>query len=149
MLKKHREYIADYYIDWARGTAKPWTEPPCPLPTEAHLDSYTGRTAKEWIEKYDSDKPFYLQILFPGPHDPFDSPQEYRDIYKPEEMPVGIMELPVEPTSLYVKMVLRWSGIYDMTPEQKQMLRTYYYAKITLIDEYIGRIMKVLEKRDY
>ncbi|MFX0083622.1 MAG: sulfatase-like hydrolase/transferase [Candidatus Hodarchaeota archaeon] len=44
-------------------------------------------------------------------------------------------------------MVLRWSGLYDMTPEQKQMLSTYYYAKITLIDDYIGRILNVLEEK--
>ncbi len=147
LLKKHREYIADYAINWARGTAKPWTEPPCPLPTEAHLDSYTGRTAVEWIENYGGDKPFYLQILFPGPHDPFDSPQEYRDMYKPEEMPIGIMDWPEKPVARYVRMVLHWSGLKGMTPAQKQTLRTFYYAKITLIDDYIGRIMEVLEKK--
>ncbi|MHA2401334.1 MAG: hypothetical protein ACXADU_20930 [Promethearchaeota archaeon] len=76
-------------IPSARGTGKPWDDPPCPLPTEAHLDSYTGRTAMEWIQNYNGDKPFYLQVLFPGPHNPFDSPQEYRDMYKPEEMPIG------------------------------------------------------------
>ena len=147
LLKIHRDYIFEYARDWARGTAKPWEEPPCPLPTEAHLDSYTGRTAMEWIKNYNGDKPFYLQILFPGPHDPFDSPQEYRDMYKPEEMPIGIMEWPQKPVARYVRMVLHWSGLKDMTPAQKQILRTYYYGKITLIDEYIGRIMKTLEKK--
>jgi choline-sulfatase len=147
LLKKHREYIAEYAVNWARGTAKPWTEPPCPLPAEDHLDSYTGKTAMEWLQNYNEDKPFYLQILFPGPHDPFDSPQEYRDMYKPEDMPIGIMEFPEKSSPLYIRMVLRWSGLYDMTPSQKQTLRTFYYAKITLIDDYIGRIMKVLEEK--
>ena len=147
LLKKHREYIAEYAWNWARGTAKPWTVPPCPLPAEDHLDSYTGRTAMEWLQNYNTDKPFYLQILFPGPHDPFDSPQEYRDMYKPEEMPIGIMEWPQNPVARYVRMVLRWSGLKGMTPAQKQTLRTYYYAKITLIDDYIGRIMRVLEEK--
>ncbi|MFX1325709.1 MAG: hypothetical protein ACFE8N_12200 [Promethearchaeota archaeon] len=64
----------------------------------------------------------YLQVLFPGPHNPFDSPQEYRDLYKPEEMPIGIMEFPEKPKPIYVRMVLRWSGLFDMTPEQKQIL---------------------------
>jgi len=147
LLKIHREYIAEYAREWARGTAKPWTEPPCPLPAEAHLDSYTGRTAMQWIQNYDGDKPFYLQILFPGPHDPFDSPQKYRDMYKPEEMPIGIMEWPKKPIPPYVTRVLKWSGLKGMTPEQKQVLRTFYYAKITLIDDYIGRIMKALEEK--
>ncbi|MFW9941856.1 MAG: sulfatase [Candidatus Thorarchaeota archaeon] len=147
LLKIHRDYIFNYAKDWARGTAKPWEEPPCPLPSEAHLDSYTGRTAMEWIQNYNYDKPFYLQILFPGPHDPFDSPQEYRDMYKHEEMPIGIMEWPQKPIARNVRMVLHWSGLKGMTPVQKQILRTYYYAKITLIDEYIGKIIKALEEK--
>ena len=74
LLGTHRKFINDYRIPWQRGTLKPWEEPPCPLPTEAHLDSYTGRTAANWLRNYEGDKPFYLQVLCPGPHDPFDSP---------------------------------------------------------------------------
>ena len=148
LFKTHREYILKYLREWALGSAKLWKDPPCPLPAEAHLDSYTGRTSMQWIQNYDGDKPFYLQILFPGPHDPFDSPQEYRDMYKPEEMPIGIMEWPKKPTPPYVTSVLKRSGLKGMTPEQKQVLRTYYYAKITLIDEYIGKIMNALEEKD-
>ncbi|MFW9872800.1 MAG: sulfatase [Candidatus Thorarchaeota archaeon] len=147
LLKIHRDYIFEYARDWARGTAKPWELPPCPLPAEDHLDSYTGRIAMEWIKNYKDEKPFYLQVLFPGPHDPFDSPQEYRDMYKPEEMPIGIMEWPQKPIPWYVRVVLHWSGLKGMTSAQKQILRTYYYGKITLIDEYIGRIMKIVEER--
>ncbi|MCP4754106.1 MAG: sulfatase-like hydrolase/transferase [Proteobacteria bacterium] len=149
LLDTHREYIKEYAKGWADGTAYPWTEKPCPLPDEDHLDAFTGRRSAEWIENYSGDKPFYLQVLFPGPHDPFDSPASYRDMYKAEEMPVGSMEAPQEPIPINVKGVLRWSGIQDvMTREQKQLMSTYYYAKITLIDEYIGRIMKALEKKD-
>lgn len=58
------------------------------------------------------------------------------------------MEWPKKPLPRYVRMVLHWSGLTGMTPEQKQVLRTFYYAKITLIDEYIGKIMKVLEEKN-
>ena len=147
LLRIHRRYMVDYWKGWARGTAKPWELPPCPLPNEDHLDSYTGRTAVEWIRNYNKNKPFYLQILFPGPHDPFDSPQKYRDMYKPEEMTLGILERPQKPLPSYVKMVLAWSGLHDMTQEQCQLLRTYYYGKISLIDEYIGKILKAVEEK--
>ena len=70
LLDTHRQFITDFRIPWANGTLKPWNEKPCPLPTEAHLDSYTGRTTVEWLRNYDGEKPFYTQILFPGPHDP-------------------------------------------------------------------------------
>ncbi|MBW2063240.1 MAG: sulfatase-like hydrolase/transferase, partial [Deltaproteobacteria bacterium] len=147
LLEKHREYMMEYIQAMRKGEARPWEEPPCPLPSEDHLDSYTGRKAVEWIQNYRSSKPFYLQVLFPGPHDPFDSPAEYRAMYKPEDMPVEIMDWPQDPIPVYVDIVLKWSGLKDMTVEQKQILRTFYYAKITLIDEYIGRITKALEEK--
>jgi len=147
LLEAHRRYMTEYTEQWSRGQARPWEEPPCPLPAEDHLDAYTGRMAAEWIRNYQSDRPFYLQVLFPGPHDPFDSPAEYRALYRPEDMPVGIMDWPGEPIPAYVRMVLRWSGLKGMTPEQKQILRTFYYGKVTLIDEYIGHVIDALEDR--
>ena len=148
LLRSHRKYMIEYFTKWNKGKAKPWEEPPCPLPTEDHMDSFTGRKTVEWIQNYKDKKPFYLQVLFPGPHDPFDSPAEYRAMYNPEDMPVGILEWPQKPIPGNVRRVLNWSGLKGMTPAQNQLLRTFYYAKITLIDEYIGKIMKALEEKD-
>ena len=36
LLETHRNYQAKYYANWAAGKAKPWEEPPCPLPDEGH-----------------------------------------------------------------------------------------------------------------
>jgi len=148
LLRTHRKYMIEYFSNGFSGKAKPWDDPPCPLPTEDHLDSFTGRKTVEWIQNYEGDKPFYLQVLFPGPHDPFDSPAEYRAMYNPEDMPVGILEWPQKPIPRNARRVLNWSGLKGMTPAQNQLLRTFYYAKITLIDEYIGKIMKALEEKD-
>ena len=148
LLRTHRKYMIDYFTKWNKGEAKPWEEPPCPLPSEDHMDSFTGRKTVEWIQNYKDEKPFYLQVLFPGPHDPFDSPAEYRAMYNTEDMPVGILEWPQKPIPGNVRRVLNWSGLKGMTPAQNQLLRTFYYAKITLIDEYIGKIMKALEEKD-
>jgi len=127
---------------------KPWEDPPAPLPVEAHIDNFVGRESVKWIENYDERKPFYLQICFPGPHPPFNSSPEYRALYKPEDMPLGILEMPKEPRSMMVDFVLKWSNLGDMTPEQMQLLRSFYYAKITMIDERIGEIIESLKKRD-
>ena len=146
LLERHRKFINDYRIPWQRGTLKPWEEPPCPLPTEAHLDSYTGRTAANWIRNYKGDKPFYLQVLCPGPHDPFDSPQEYRDMYDSGDMPAGIMDAPEEPVPLNVRRMQKSKNLSGMTVEQKQIMMVNYFAKITLIDHYIGEMLDALEE---
>ena len=148
MLETHRRYLREYAKEWTRGEAKPWKLPPSPLPVEAHLDSYTGQKAVDWIHKYNGEKPFYLQVCFPGPHDPFDSPQIYRDKYKAEDMPVGILEKPKEPYPGNINFVLKWSGLDGMSEGQNQLMKTFYYGKITLIDEWIGKIIKALEEEE-
>ncbi|HEC38859.1 MAG TPA: DUF4976 domain-containing protein [bacterium] len=148
LLETHRKYLRDYWMEWRSGEAKPWKLEPSPLPTEDHMDSYTGQKAVDWISNYHNEKPFYLQICFPGPHDPFDSPQEYRDMYNSEKMPPGILETPKKPYPGNIKFVLNWSGLDGITKAQNQLMKTFYYGKITLIDEWIGKIMSALEEKE-
>jgi len=147
LLQTHRDFIGDYLRGMRSGEYRPWEEPPSPLSPEDHLDTYTGRTTAEWIRNYNSDEPFYLQVCFPGPHDPFDSPKEYRDMFNPEDMPVGIMDKPAWPISPQLDLVLRWSALDGMTKEQKQLMGTFYYAKVTLIDRAIGTILEALREK--
>ena len=147
LLDAHRDYIRDYLRGMWSGEVRPWEEPPPPLSPEDHLDTYTGRTSADWVRNYNGDKPFYLQVCFPGPHDPFDSPREYRAMYRPEDIPVGVMDKPTWPVSPQLDWVLRWSALDGMTKDQKQMMGMFYYAKVTLIDHAIGLIMKALEER--
>lgn len=142
----HKQYIQDMYVGMKRQTVMPWEDPPSPLPVKENLDYYTGQKAAEWIENYQGEKPFYLQVLFPGPHNPFDSPQEYRDLYNTNSMPAGIMATPTEPLAPLVKSKLKSSGLAEMSIDQKRLLTQNYYAKISLIDERIGAIMAALER---
>jgi len=147
LLDAYSESILEYNrVNWS-FTRMPWREPPAPIPTEDHVDNFVGRKAVEWIRSYEDDRPFYLQVLFPGPHPPFNSAPEYRALYRPERMPVGILESPEPPIAPYVDYVMKWSApLQEMTPLQMQLLRTFYYAKVTMIDERIGDILKALEE---
>ncbi len=147
LLDAHREFIGDYLRGMWSGKVRPWEEPPPPLSPEDHLDTYTGRTSADWIRNYNSDDPFYLQVCFPGPHDPFDSPQEYRDMFRPEDIPVGVMDKPAWPVSPLLDAVLKWSALDGMTPAQKQLMGLFYYAKVTLVDHGIGLMLEALEEK--
>jgi len=147
LLDTHRTFIGNYLRGMRSGEVRPWEEPPSPLSPEDHLDSYTGRISADWIRNCGGDKPFYLQVCFPGPHDPFDSPREYRDMYRPEDIPLGTMDKPTWPVSPQLDHVLRWSALDGMTADQKQLMGLFYYAKVTLIDHAIGLILEALEER--
>jgi len=147
LMQKQREYMATYFEKCHRGEIMPWDEPPNPLPVEYQLDSYIGQRAVQWLNDYAGAKPFYLQVNFSGPHDPFDSPQSFRDKYRRENMPVGKLMKPAEPVAPYVRYVSNWGNIKEMTPEQYKQGCINYYASITLIDEQVGKIIAAMRAK--
>jgi len=108
---------------------------------------YIARKSAEWIQSYNGDKPVYLQVCPPGPHDPLDSPAEYRAMYKPEDMPPAIMDKPLPPIAPLVEQIRQRHTLESMTESHNRVMRTYYYGKVTLIDEGIGLVLKALEER--
>jgi len=143
-LRGHREMMK---------TGKPWDEAPCALPSEYQLDAYTGWQAAKWIREYRDDKPFYYQVCFPGPHDPYDSPAEYRARFKLEDMPLGVTQPPRDPLSplvtLFRNLYQQRFNIDGWTIEQRRLMKLAYYAKVNLIDHYIGEIMQALKERGF
>ena len=57
-----------------------------PLPLDAYIDTWHGEQAVQWIERYERAEPFFLFVGFPGPHDPWDAPQEAVDWYRDVEV---------------------------------------------------------------
>lgn len=148
LLDEHRRFMVDYCVPWLRGELKPWEDPPSPLPVDALLDSYIGNTAADWIRNYGKDEPFYLQVLFLGPHDPFDAPDQYRDLYTNADIPPAIMDMPGDPVPYYTKLIQRGSApLADMSDEEMREIRRLYYAKVSLIDDCVGSVIKALEER--
>lgn len=147
LLELHRQGIRTYIEGMRRRLLHPWEEPPSYLPVEDHLDAYTGRVAADWIRNYSGERPFYLQVLFPGPHDPFDSPAEHRARCNPEDIPLAIMDRPQPPVSPLVERILRMSRLDDMTESRNRVMRSYYYGKVALIDDGVGLILQALQDR--
>jgi arylsulfatase A-like enzyme len=110
-------------------------------------------------QRYDSESPFFLQIGFPGPHPPYDPParlqKQYEDIYIPvaEVRDDELANQPSPHAAYRQEMIVgnhdavRWHE--RPTREQLQVLRRHYAANVTLIDEQIGRILDVLERKGY
>ncbi|WP_276256587.1 sulfatase family protein [Halomontanus rarus] len=124
---------------------------PSPLPWEEHMDSYVCRQAIEFVESYDREEPFCLFVGIPGPHDPMDPPERFADMYDPSDV-----DPPLEPDEHgdWLPQNARehmeregWAGPKgedwwrpDMTAEDYHEWRALYYAKISLIDYWVGEI---------
>jgi len=121
---------------------------PSPLPEEEFLDSYIGRTAKEYLQEYDDERPFCTFVGFGGPHEPWDAPGRYATMYDPAQMPE-----PIEPTDpnpwvpgdlVSARKRARHEGL---TPEVIAALRANYAGKVSLLDDWFGEILGVLDDR--
>ena len=118
-----------------------------------HIDAFVGDRAAEWIGANGSS-PFAAWVSFPGPHDPYDPPEEMADMYygAPIPEPVGSPdELDGKPPA----QRSRGSGslmnsmyridLSRATPDHYRKWRAHYYANITLIDEGIDKILDALD----
>ncbi len=147
--------------DWdKRFQCAPWH-----MEEHLHSDVFVGNSAVSWIHGYarkdtpfsQKDAPFFLEIGFPGPHEPFDPPERFLDLYEegcgPE--PVALHEdLSRKPPQhqAHRDFFANSSGegrirMDRITEEDARRMRRHYYAKISLVDEQIGRVIAALEER--
>jgi len=118
-----------------------------PLPEEEFLDSYIGRKAVEFIQFYKKKKPLCLFVGFGGPHEPWDAPGKYASMYDPESIPAPI---PAGPPSRWVperivERIKQERLAENMCKKDIQKAAASYYGKISLIDNWIGKILSVFE----
>lgn len=126
-----------------------------PAPKRFHVDGFVGDRAAEWLSQQATSGPFAAWVSFPGPHDPYDPPEEMASLYydAPIPAPVGSpAELATKPRSQRRRNHASKESVQyqidpsEATPEQIRRWRAHYYANITLIDEGIGKILAALEE---
>ncbi len=101
------------------------------LTREDSADGFIGRKAREWLQAYDRDQPFFLHASICGPHFPIDPPEEYHGRHRPEDMPdpVGVDD---------PERVAYW---------KRRMAA--YLGMIEQVDDEIGDLLQMLEDRGF
>ena len=127
-----------------------------PHPKRFHVDGYVGDQAADWLRRHGGAgrQPFAAWVSFPGPHDPYDPPEELAAMYYDAPIPEPIPEPAagaVPAAQRQGRRFARESLLYqldfsDVTVEHYRRWRAHYYANITLIDEGIGKILAALEE---
>jgi arylsulfatase len=129
-----------------------------PLEEKHHVDHFLGRKALDWIDKRDDDRPLFLHVGFSGPHDPYDAPERYKAMYADRNVPLPhavdgeLDNKPPEQRQAMAKhetMVATESTIRmsHATPERLRRMRESYLGGVTLIDEYVGKIVEALDAK--
>ena len=138
----------DFCTDMLARTKNPYAKP-SPLSAEDYYDSYVGRKAREYLESYDGDKPWFCHVSFPGPHEPWDAPAPYCDMYRPEDMPAPIARTvdknPDRPRGEYDELLKK--KVISCDEQQSKEIQANYYGSVSLIDDQIGAIIQTIKDR--
>lgn len=95
-----------------------------PFEPDDSADGFIGLNGIRFVQDYDRDQPFYLNLSFVGPHPPLWHPGE--SAHDPEAMdaPIGAPDDP-----------------------KTRLRRAHYMDKCALIDRYVGQLVETLKAR--
>ena len=123
-----RAYREDVVRRTEAGQARRSSAWPSILPEEQYVDNFIGRTAVQWLERYDGQRPFFHMVSFCSPHPSFDAYRSALDAVDRERI-----SLPVA----------------SDRPERYRETIASYAAMIHIVDRNVGRILDVLERRGW
>jgi arylsulfatase A-like enzyme len=130
------------------------------LPVAFHNSTWLGDRAIDYI-KTERDEPFCLWVSFPDPHHPFDAPEPWASLHRPEEVDIPEhrtrdtdvrpwwheaaleTDIPGEHKSLREK----YSRMPQVSDEHLREIIANYYGQLSLIDHNVGRILAALDEQ--
>lgn len=118
-----------------------------PLPAELHQTTFITDCGIDFIKRHAAEGPFFCQISYVDPHDPYDPPKPYDTMFDPETMEAPIpMAVPEYKTKI-LQDVLDFAGFSAIAknPDAVKKLRSLYHGSIKFIDDQIDRLLTTLE----
>lgn len=112
-----------------------------------HVDHYIGERGRDWLlHRRPHDKPWYLCVSFPGPHNPYDCQETaYAESYRETELESPATtagDLDGKPPHYR----LTKANQRPVDRQEMDRIRLGYRANVTLIDEKIGNILEALRQ---
>jgi choline-sulfatase len=152
----------DWTPDWTRDVADrlPWYHRMesvlTPARTVASMQTdYDDEVAFQAVRhvhqlaREETERPFLLVVSFTNPHDPWEIPPSYWDLYDPAAIePPAIPRIPSEQADPHSRRLREMAGIdeVELTDEQLRQARHAYYAAISYVDERIGAVLTALSR---
>jgi arylsulfatase len=139
VLDAYREDVRSRYRE------KSWVVRPSPLPLELYADVYVGTQAREYLRGFHEPRPWMCWVSFSGPHEPWDTPQPYAGTFDPASMPAPLQA--EKSLSSRPRGALDQREQVEFAPGDVAALRADYAARLKLIDDQVGELLRVVEER--
>lgn len=138
-----------------KGAPQTWSSK---LPVAWHNSTWTADRAIDFVRRK-HEKPFCLWVSFPDPHHPFDAPEPWASLHRPEDVDLPVhrrrtldtrpwwhkaaleSEIPAEHREIRQK----YSRLGELSDEHLREVIANTYGQIALIDHSVGRILTALE----
>jgi iduronate 2-sulfatase len=112
-------------------------------------DQPDGQIAREAIKLLEQrgDQPFFLAIGFHKPHDPFNAPKKYFDLY-----PLDKLELPRDAAERSPELPAALPGgsfraaFAHFTDQERREFMRAYYAGVSFTDAQVGKVLDALDR---
>lgn len=107
-------------------------------------------SALKFIDQTDRNKPFFVWVSFAEPHNPYQVPEPYFDMFPPECLPpvTGGMEILEAKGDRFVWIRSVWEQILGMDIEKRiARARSNYHGMLRLIDDQFKRLIEGLRER--
>ena len=103
--------------------------------------------AVNFLKQRKTDRPFYMYLAPPVPHDPRITTPEFANLYKAEDVKLSAAFMPMHPWD-NGDMMIRDEQLapWPRTPENAKQQIADYYACITGLDYHVGRILAQLKE---
>lgn len=115
-------------------------------PVETTVEYFLTDQAIHYIDQFrQRENPFYFQLNFWGPHEPYVAPTKHLDLYR---------DLDLEPWPNFIDESTNKPAIHNLKRAKSTDWKTFepyvkhYFANVSLIDEQIGRLIDYLKKHD-
>ena len=98
-------------------------------------DTFVAQTMQDacrWLERNHTHDKFFLYIDTFDPHEPWDPPQHYRDMYDPG-FTGEVVDHPLYDYANY------------LTPEELRHCQALYAGEVTLVDTWLGRLFETID----
>ena len=112
------------------------------LPPEKQHTAWTVDESIGFLERRDTDRPFFVMTSFEKPHPPFEPPVPWNKLYRGPDMPTP--KLPPDSESL-MTLWNRFQNRYKYRDQGSDLnlirqMKAYYYAEVSFIDYSLGRL---------
>jgi choline-sulfatase len=101
------------------------------------------------LAREDPERPFMLVVSFTNPHDPWELPSRYWDLYDRTavELP-AVPRIAPEQADPHSRRLREMAGIDDveLTDEQLRTVRHAYYAAVSYLDERVGEVLDAVHE---